>query len=404
MDKDKLRKLNESLDKALAKRKLRQNESTKEDMFSVVSKESVMKQFTDNVGSALEATTQLLVNKIAQTGNDKLNDLTAKEMQVDKKITDEVNLKAKKGDIGDKGDKGEMGDRGDKGEGGGKGEKGSRGFQGIKGKDGKEGKIGKEGKQGVKGEDGSPDEPVIIRDKLESLDGDARLDAKAIKNLELAGQMFYGRMGGKKASGAWGGITGTLSDQTDLQTALDAKAATNQTMYIGTTSVAINRASAALTLAGITLTTPDIGTPSAGTLTNCTFPTLNQNTTGSAATLTTPRTIGGTSFDGSANIAVALATEATDTAAKTGTGSTYATNTSPTFVTPVLGTPTSGALTNCTALPAAQVAAGTFAGALEAADHGTAATDQIVNVAYGTAAAPAANTTTIGSLYITYTA
>jgi hypothetical protein len=36
-------------------------------------------------------------------------------------------------------------------------------------------------------------------------------------------------------------------------------ALTDQTMYIGTTQVAINRASAALTLAGITLTTPDIG-------------------------------------------------------------------------------------------------------------------------------------------------
>jgi len=54
-------------------------------------------------------------------------------------------------------------------------------------------------------------------------------------------------------------------------------------MYIGTTSVALNRASAALTLAGITLTTPDIGTPSAGVLTNCTFPTLNQDTTGKSA-------------------------------------------------------------------------------------------------------------------------
>ena len=42
-----------------------------------------------------------------------------------------------------------------------------------------------------------------------------------------------------------------------------------QTFYIGTTQVAINRASAALTLAGLTLTTPDIGTPSAGTLTSC---------------------------------------------------------------------------------------------------------------------------------------
>ena len=39
--------------------------------------------------------------------------------------------------------------------------------------------------------------------------------------------------------------------------------------------------------------------------------TLNQNTTGSAATLTTARTIGGTSFDGSANIAVALASVGT---------------------------------------------------------------------------------------------
>jgi hypothetical protein len=36
------------------------------------------------------------------------------------------------------------------------------------------------------------------------------------------------------------------------------------------------------------------------TVTN--FPTLNQNTTGSAATLTTPRTINGVSFNGSANI------------------------------------------------------------------------------------------------------
>lgn len=89
-------------------------------------------------------------------------------------------------------------------------------------------------------------------------------------------------------------------------------AATDQTMYIGTTAVAINRGTAALTLAGITLTTPDIGTPSAGTLTNCSFPTLNQNTTGSAATLTTARTIAGQSFDGSANITIA-STDLSDT-------------------------------------------------------------------------------------------
>ncbi len=45
-----------------------------------------------------------------------------------------------------------------------------------------------------------------------------------------------------------------------------------------------------------------LGTPSSGTLTNCTFPTLNQNTTGNAATatkLTTARAIYGNNFDGS---------------------------------------------------------------------------------------------------------
>lgn len=51
-----------------------------------------------------------------------------------------------------------------------------------------------------------------------------------------------------------------------------------------------------------TLVTPVLGTPSSGNLANCTFPTFNQDTTGSAAKLTTARSIGGTSFDGSADI------------------------------------------------------------------------------------------------------
>ena len=37
-------------------------------------------------------------------------------------------------------------------------------------------------------------------------------------------------------------------------------------------------------LASPTFVTPALGTPASGTLTNCTFPTLNQNTTGTAAT------------------------------------------------------------------------------------------------------------------------
>ena len=64
------------------------------------------------------------------------------------------------------------------------------------------------------------------------------------------------------------------------------------------------------TLTSPTLTTPALGTPASGTLTNCSFPTLNQNTSGSAATLGTGRTIAMTgdvawtsgSFDGSGNV------------------------------------------------------------------------------------------------------
>jgi hypothetical protein len=59
------------------------------------------------------------------------------------------------------------------------------------------------------------------------------------------------------------------------------------------------------------------GAPTFRALVAADIPTLNQNTTGSAATLTTARTINGTSFDGSANITVTAA-------AGTLTGSTLA--------------------------------------------------------------------------------
>ena len=101
-----------------------------------------------------------------------------------------------------------------------------------------------------------------------------------------------------------------------------------------------------------------LGTPSSGTLTNCTFPTLNQSTTGSAATLTTARSIYGNNFDGSVALAQVIA------ATYGGTGNAYTQFTGPTtsiktFTLPdasstllysggALGTPSSGTLTNCT--------------------------------------------------------
>ena len=82
-------------------------------------------------------------------------------------------------------------------------------------------------------------------------------------------------------------------------------AVNNQTMYIGTTGVAINRGSAALTLAGITLTTPDLGTPSAVVLTNA---------TGTAASLTVGTVTGFTPASGSLTLAGADALTLTTTA------------------------------------------------------------------------------------------
>jgi len=81
-----------------------------------------------------------------------------------------------------------------------------------------------------------------------------------------------------------------------------------------------------------TFVTPILGTPTSGTLTNCTFPTLNQNTTGTAAGL---------------SATLAVASGGTGVTTSTGSGSNVL-STSPTLTTPILGTPTSGNLANCT--------------------------------------------------------
>lgn len=98
-----------------------------------------------------------------------------------------------------------------------------------------------------------------------------------------------------------------------------------------------------------TFTTPILGTPTSGTLTNCTLPVggITGLAAGVATFLATPS---------SANLIAACSDE-------TGTGA-LVFATSPSLVTPLLGTPTSGNLSNCTALPAASVT-GTLG-----ADHG----------------------------------
>ena len=184
---------------------------------------------------------------------------------------------------------------------------------------------------------------------------------------------------------------GALTD-TDWDTFND-KAEANQTFYIGTTQVAINRASAALTLAGLTLTTPDIGTPSAGILTNCTFPTLNQNTTGNAATVTNATFTTALTVNTGALTLTAAGTNDSVLTIGAGASSISGSNTGDedlsgyalvdqtmyigttgvainrgtaaltlagiTLTTPDIGTPSAGVLTNATGLPYTGIANGT---------------------------------------------
>lgn len=96
-----------------------------------------------------------------------------------------------------------------------------------------------------------------------------------------------------------------------------------------------------------TLVTPILGTPTSGTLTNCTgLPVatgISGLGTGVATFLATPS---------STNLAAAVTGE-------TGSGA-LVFATSPTLVTPVLGTPSSGTLTSCTGLPLTTGVTGTL--------------------------------------------
>ena len=100
-----------------------------------------------------------------------------------------------------------------------------------------------------------------------------------------------------------------------------------------------------------------LGTPVSGNLTNCTFPTLNQNTSGSAGSVTNALTISspltGTSYNGSSAVSIGIPVATTSVSGyitstdwntfngKQAAGS-YVT------VNGALGTPSSGTLTNCT--------------------------------------------------------
>ena len=92
-------------------------------------------------------------------------------------------------------------------------------------------------------------------------------------------------------------ITGTANEITVTGT-------TTPTLSLPTALTFTGKTVTGGTFASSTFTTPALGTPASGDFGTGTFtwPTFDQSTTGSAATLTTMRTIGGSNFNGSADV------------------------------------------------------------------------------------------------------
>jgi len=120
--------------------------------------------------------------------------------------------------------------------------------------------------------------------------------------------------------------SGTLTNATGLPISTGVSGlGTGVATFLGTptsanlaTAVTDETGSGALVFAtSPTLVTPALGTPASGNLANCTFPTLNQNTTGSAGSVANALTISsplsGTSFNGSSATTIALSANYGDT-------------------------------------------------------------------------------------------
>jgi hypothetical protein len=138
------------------------------------------------------------------------------------------------GERGETGSIGVIGLRGDKGETGSQGYIGPTGMKGDVGERGIGGPQGSQGQQGPQGKQGSRGDKPNVKEFEKGL-ALTRKEFRQFKE-DLTRQQAFQEVGTSEG-GAWGSITGTLSAQTDLKTALDAKA-TTELDNLGT--VAIN--------------------------------------------------------------------------------------------------------------------------------------------------------------------
>ena len=227
----------------------------------------------------------------------KLDEIDEQISLLDNTIADYIESvpTAKNGEKGEKGEKGDQGERGEQGLHGMKGDKGDKGERGEKGEKGDDGFgiDGKDGKDGVNGKDGSPDTPEEIVVKLNTLE--KVLDRKVIKGLEtfvdqsnldraisILDQrtqfLLSKRTAPDPVATAWGTITGTLSDQTDLQAALDAKGTVTSVaaLTLGTTGTDLSSTVATgTTTPVITLNVPTASATNRGALSSTDWSTFN---------------------------------------------------------------------------------------------------------------------------------
>lgn len=128
----------------------------------------------------------------------------------------------------------------------------------------RDGSNGKNGIDGADGKDGSPDEPKDIKEKLESLTGEERLDASAVKNLpRLVETISKGKGGGGGSTLRVDNFSASANGSTRAFTATYRIGAAHALFYSGFPSVILPTTDYTVANRTVTLVT-GVPTPQSG--------------------------------------------------------------------------------------------------------------------------------------------